>query len=140
MRRVNAASQNTSNQSNCLYMLSYQPSSVPFVTAVTMTERSLVVCGDPLFYTLLYDHLLSDGQSGAAVDRIEDGGQGKGQGQGHGLSRGMERGRMNIFLALQPRPQAEEYLRGKDPSLLHRHVRLMTRLYLPSVLPYFTLP
>jgi hypothetical protein len=119
-----------------IYALLLQPSSVPFVTAVTMTERSLVVCGDPLFFTLLYDHLLSDGQSGAAVDCGENGGQG----QGHGLSRGMERGRMNIFLALQPRPQAEEYLRGKDPCLLHRHVRFSTRLYLPSTLPYLTLP
>ena len=107
-----------------------------------------MVCGDPLFYTLLYAHLLGDGQAGAAVDSTENGGQGQGQGleqgQGHGsrrgAGRGMERGRMNIFLALQPRPQAEEYLRGKDPCLLHRHVRFMTRLYLPSILPYLTLP
>ena len=111
-----------------------------------MAERSLVVCGDPLFFTLLYDHLLSDGESGAAVDSSENGSQGQGQGQGlehgsrRGAGRGIERGRMNIFLALQPRPQAEEYLRGKDPCLLHRHVRLMTRLHLPSTLPYLTFP
>ena len=101
-----------------------------------------MVCGDPLFYTLLYDYLLSDGQAGEAVDSIEGGGQEQGQGQGqeHGSRRGAGRGRMNILLALQPHPQAEEYLRGKDPCLLHRHVHFVTSLYLPFILPHLTLP
>ena len=103
---------------------------MPFVTAVNMIERSLAVCGDPLFSTLLYDYLLADVQSVGALDDGKDMGQESvgehEEGQEQGQERGwrMGRGRIDAFLALQPCPQAEEYLRGKDPCILHRHVRL----------------
>ena len=90
-------------------------------------ERSLTVCSDPLLYTLLYDYLLANGHLEAAFDKQEQGQeQEQEQGSRHDCRGGMgrKRGRVDAFLALKPCPQAEEYLRGKDSCLLHRHVRL----------------
>lgn len=90
-------------------------------------ERSLAVCDDPLLYTLLYDYLLVDGHLEAALKQRQEQGLEQVQGQGHNCrrERGRGRGRIDAFLALKPCPQAEEYLRGTDLCLLHRHVRLI---------------